>query len=89
MNCGKRVRRIRTFGFLNLGFYGVVAQGFFAFVYSCLEEFQMKVELGDPSRRTNSSCCLEKFATGICFEDIHCTKRLYYIDCIADQIGMI
>ena len=38
----------------------------------------MKVELQDPSRRTNNSCCLEKFATGICFEDFRCAKRWYY-----------
>lgn len=47
----------------------------------------MKVELRDPSRRTNSSCCLEKFATGTCFEDFHCTKSLCYIDHITDQMG--
>lgn len=50
------------------------------------EEFQMKVELGDPPRRTNRSCCLQEFATGICFEDFHCTKIVLF-DHITDQMG--
>lgn len=72
--------RSRTFGFLNFCFYWGAAQGFL-----CLslfwEEFQITVDLGDPSRRTNSSCCLEQLAIDICFKDFHLWEFFILRDC--------
>lgn len=69
-------------------FIGLLLRGFCVYVY-----LRLLWRIPDQSgimrsfKRTNSSCCLEKFTTGVCFEGFHCSLRLYYTDHSTDQMG--